>query len=180
MAQAISASSLVCHTHRAEYEGELLLTDSLGPDREGRRHPPSFDTSSNITPTSSTRWCRGYQVCQASSCHNWIWQDRVREGTVCRQCGTSWQKPSQGYAPRWKTSRSVTPPPGLWKSNTRPSKVQKLTGELLASSWDKLDPGLQQKLTEIGISPPPPSRAGLAGCAKGQPGATSGTCEGVG
>ena len=31
------------------------------------------------------------------------------------------------------------------------------SGELLASSWDKLDPGLQQKLTEIGISPPPPT-----------------------
>ena len=58
---------------------------------------------------------------------------------------------------RWKTTRSVTPPPGLWKNNSRPSKVQKLTGELLASSWNKLDPGLQQKLTEIGISPPPPS-----------------------
>ena len=42
------------------------------------------------------------------------------------------------------------------EEHSRPSKVQKLTGELLASSWDKLDPGLQQKLTEIGISPPPP------------------------
>lgn len=27
----------------------------------------------------------------------------------------------------------------------------------MVSSWDKLDPGLQQKLTEIGITPPPPS-----------------------
>eukprot|EP00913_Durusdinium_trenchii_P017809 g16734.t1 len=35
--------------------------------------------------------------------------------------------------------------------------VQKLTGELLASSWDKFDSDLQQKLTELGISPPPPS-----------------------
>ena len=84
---------------------------------------------------------------------------------MCRQCGTTWQKPSQGFAPRspppranrWKTSRSVTPPPGLWKHGSRPSKVQKLTGELLASSWDKFDSALQQKLTEIGISPPPPS-----------------------
>ena len=84
---------------------------------------------------------------------------------VCRQCGTSWPKPPQGYAPRspppnfarWKNSRSVTPPPGLWKNTNRPSKVQKLTGELLASSWDKFDSDLQQKLTELGISPPPPS-----------------------
>ena len=112
-----------------------------------------------MTPSSPTRWRRAYQVCQLSTCHNWIWQDRVRCLPTVRD---SWSKPPQGFAPRSPTprvqTRSVTPPPALWKGSTnRSTKVQKLTGEILASSWDKLDPGLQQKLTEIGVTPPAPT-----------------------
>ena len=53
-----------------------------------------------MTPSSMTSWCRAYQVCQAANCHNSIWQDRVREGCVCRLCGNAWSKPPHGYAPR--------------------------------------------------------------------------------
>ena len=40
-------------------------------------------TIRGMTPSSPTRWCRGYQVCQSSGCHNWIWQDR--QGRNCLQ-----------------------------------------------------------------------------------------------
>ena len=107
---------------------------------------------------------RSYQLCGHLGCRNWIWEDRVREGRVCRQCGNTWAKPTQGYAARsptprnnarWKNRRSLTPPPGLWNgAGPRTSKLQKQTGDLLLSSWDKLDSTLQQKLTELGIAPP--------------------------
>ena len=42
---------------------------------------------------------RSYQVCGHAGCRNWIWDDQVREGCVCRQCGSAWTQPLQGYAP---------------------------------------------------------------------------------
>ena len=110
---------------------------------------------------------RSYQVCGHAGCRNWIWDDRVREGCVCRQCGSAWTKPQQGYAarspaprahPRWKINKSVTPPPGLWRGSGKTAKIQKQTGDLLLSSWNKLDATLQGKLKELGISPPQEDR----------------------
>ena len=88
---------------------------------------------------------------------------KVREGYVCRRCGDKWARPPQGFskAPASRSPKKankhqlpITPPPGLWhQSGSRTSRLQRQAGELLLSSWDKLDSALQQKLSELGIAP---------------------------
>ena len=46
----------------------------------------------------SSSWRRTYQCCQGPACSNWIWQDKICEGYVCRQCGLAWSRPPQGYS----------------------------------------------------------------------------------
>ena len=112
-------------------------------------------------------WTRAYQCCQGPTCSNWIWEDKVCEGYVCRKCGLAWRQPTQGFSRR-SPSRSlgrfaprqkpVSPPPGL--GNNRSSKltqVHKATTDLLRASWTSLDPKLQEQLGNLGIKPVPPS-----------------------
>ena len=48
-------------------------------------------------------WARSYQCCRGADCSNWIWEDKVAEGYVCRKCGLAWRQPAQGFRDRSKS-----------------------------------------------------------------------------
>lgn len=102
----------------------------------------ALEIMTNVTWKSSLS--RAYQVC---SCKNWIWSDRIKEGSSCRKCGTAWPKPFGGFtswAPmhrthsRWTRSRSSpSPPPGLSQAKPlKPSKIQREAAQVLAPAWE--------------------------------------------
>ena len=113
------------------------------------------------------QWGRSYQICNSGTCKNWIWEDKIQAGFTCRLCGSTWKKPSQGYASkaqqvkhltRWNAykARSPTPPPGLGKGKPGKSgKLQKVASDILAPAWEGLDEALRSKLIEVGINPNP-------------------------
>ena len=113
-----------------------------------------------------TSWGRAYQVCGHEGCSNWIWQDKIQAGFVCRKCGEAWPRPPKGYS-SGGSSRSptrpkakqwpVAPPPGLHTRPPKATKIQKATAAILAPAWTTLGKALQDKLQELGISPPPPT-----------------------
>ena len=111
-------------------------------------------------------WGRRYQVCCNGSCNNWIWEDKIQEGFVCRSCGQGWKPPTQGYLARKTPSprrfgprqKPLAPPPGLGGHKAgRQYHVHKATTELLAASWTTLDPKLQSQLEQLGIKAPSPT-----------------------
>lgn len=123
------------------------------------------------TPTCGTMtrgtWARSYQCCRGAECSNWIWEDKVAEGYVCRKCGLAWRQPAQGFRDRSKSQprgryaprqKPITPPPGLGGGRvSKLSQVHKATTDLLMGSWGSLDPKLQQQLEQLGIKPAPPT-----------------------
>lgn len=117
----------------------------------------------------SSSWRRTYQCCQGPACPNWIWEDKICEGYVCRQCGLAWSRPPQGYSSHPSSRRSptrsqgrfaprqkpVTPPPGLGgHRSSKIGQVHKATTDLLTTSWSSLDSKLQAQLEQLGIKPP--------------------------
>lgn len=105
---------------------------------------------------------RSYQCCQNTGRSNWIWNDRVCEGYVCRKCGQSWSKPANGFSIKKSPSpkrygqrqRPVAPPPGL--GGHRQGR-HKATTDLLTASWTSLGSKLQQQVEQLGIRPPAPN-----------------------
>ena len=112
-------------------------------------------------------WARAYQCCRGEECSNWIWEDKVAEGYVCRKCGLAWRQPAHGFRDRSKSQprgrhaprqKPLTPPPGLGGGRaSKISQVHKATTDLLMGSWGSLDPKLQQQLEQLGIKPAPPT-----------------------
>ena len=109
-------------------------------------------------------------MCSTTSCHNWIWEDKIQVRYTCRHCRAAWQQPLHGYVTkaqtyRWQTrkTRSLTPPPGLAHNRPpKPSKLQKNAAEILAPAWESMDDNMKAKLTELGINPvPKPSEPDL-------------------
>ena len=116
--------------------------------------------------TMTISWGRRYQVCRNSSCGNWIWDDKVCEGFVCRRCGQSWSRPAQEFSTKKSPSprrsgpcqKPLTPPPGLGGTKGgRQQHVHKATTDLLTASRASLDPKLQHQLEQLGIKPPNPT-----------------------
>ena len=127
----------------------------------------------------TSNWCRAYQVCTKSSCHNWIWQDKIRSGNKCRKCGTWWEITSngkgkgQGHSQQAKTLMKGWPkksyqealldtPPGL--SRPRPlrrPKDQQQAAELLTANWESIPDTIQSKLQALGLGPQPQEEPGL-------------------
>lgn len=110
-------------------------------------------------------WARSYQVCQRPSCGNWIWNDRIRAGFVCRKCGEKWQKLqrdqlfeiSQENQEAAAASTTSSRPGFTRRKGLQDSKIQKATAETLAPAWSSLEAALQVKPKDLGISPPPPT-----------------------
>ena len=103
----------------------------------------------------TSSWRRAYQVCSKSSCHNWIWQDKIQSGNCCRKCGTWWvinksngKGKGQGHSNKTNTASMTWPrktyqealmdsPPGLARPRPlRRSKDQQQAAELLTATWD--------------------------------------------
>ena len=113
-------------------------------------------------------WARTYQCCKSTSCSNWMWEDKICEGFVCRKCGLEWQKPTYGFSSRRSPTRfnrkqemrqkPIPPPPGLGgNKNNRVTQAFKATTDLLTTSWSSLDVKLQQQLEQLGIKPQDPN-----------------------
>ena len=129
-----------------------------------------------MTAFRTTSWCRSYVTCRHSQCTNWIWQDKLKPDTRCRQCGTWWPvlKASQGGTGKGKgqgrpTKTEATKqaswletPPGLGKLKPlKKTKLQKEATELLEQVWSGMSNELQDKLQHLGIGPKKPPEPDL-------------------
>ena len=114
-------------------------------------------------------------ICQNQNCHNWIWQDKMRPGTRCRQCGQRWnnsantgkgkgqghgQAKPHGHGKAWPKKSAGTQmldtPPGHHRPRPlKQNKDQAAAAELLATTWDVIPEGIQSKLTALGYGPQP-------------------------
>ena len=81
-------------------------------------------------------------TCKNTTCHNWIWEGKVRPGTKCRKCGRWWA--------------------GLTKFKPlKRTKVQQEATELLSTTWTNIPEDIQGKLQALGIGPQKPEEPAL-------------------
>lgn len=109
-------------------------------------------------------WCRAYTVCSKSSCHNWIWQDKLQPGTRCRRCGTWWpttHTANQPTKPKPATSNGLNHHQAFKVKPLKRSKVQQEATELLSTAWSSLSDDAQTKLQALGIGPTKPEEPEL-------------------
>ena len=129
-----------------------------------------------MTAFRATSWCRSYVTCRQSQCTNWIWQDKLKPDTRCRQCGTWWpaltviqggtgKGKGQGRPTKTEARQQASwleTPPGLGKLKPlKKTKIQKEATDLLEPVWSGVSHELQDKLQHLGIGPKKPPEPDL-------------------